>query len=389
MNDGSQTAFIKLRSALESKPLPDRYKGIDPFDGLNSPLMTNSILGRSRVVRLVFIQFFKRSIINLRSLFGIKAVENPQALGIFLKAYCVIYRQSEKQEDLDQIIYLADRIIELQEKGWSGACWSYPFAWQARAFYQPRNTPLIVPTAYCVNGLLDAYDITENKTYLDVAVSTREFILKDLNRTVKEGKIAFSYSPYDRSVVYNASLMATQILSRIYTYTKEEDLAELAKKSVDYAVNAQNEDGSWAYGEAKYHQWVDSFHSGYNLVCLNDYKQHLGDKAVEAALEKGLKYYLSNMFEANGFARYFNKKRYPLDMNNPSQLVITLNNFNLLDNYANLTSTVWRFTINNMQAKSGWFYYQKHSFFTNKIIYLRWSNAWAFYALALLKYHDS
>ena len=39
-----------------------------------------------------------------------------------------------------------------------------------------------------------------------------------------------------------------------------------------------------------------------------------------------------------------------------------------------------------MLDKQGFFYFQKDGFFTNKTSYLRWSQAWMAYALALATY---
>jgi len=36
-----------------------------------------------------------------------------------------------------------------------------------------------------------------------------------------------------------------------------------------------------------------------------------------------------------------------------------------------------------MQSKNGYFFYQKKRFFKNKISYMRWSQAWMLYALAI------
>jgi hypothetical protein len=334
------------------------------------------------------VQFFKRSPVNFRKLFGIKPKENPQALAVFLKAYCLLYRKEGKKEDLESIEYLSERIIANIKPGWAGACWSYPFAWQARAFYQPQDTPLIIPTAYCSNALLDAYAITGQEELKNQACSTAQFILSDLNRTYEDDLFAFSYSPNDNSVVYNASLMASQVLSRIYALTKEPSLKEEAKKSVLYCLNKQKNNGSWAYGDADFHQWVDNFHTGYNLVCLNDYMNYCQDQSILQQVEHGLAYYLKNFFDKSGFSKYYSNKSYPLDVNNPAQLIITLNAFNKVEDHLDLVNRVIGYTINKMQSNAGWFYYQKSKIYSNKIIYLRWSNAWMFNALALLVQND-
>jgi len=35
-----------------------------------------------------------------------------------------------------------------------------------------------------------------------------------------------------------------------------------------------------------------------------------------------------------------------------------------------------------MRSSEGYFYYQRHRFHTNRIPYMRWSQAWMMYALA-------
>jgi len=46
-----------------------------------------------------------------------------------------------------------------------------------------------------------------------------------------------------------------------------------------------------------------------------------------------------------------------------------------------LTDRVLRWMLDNMFTSKGWFYYQKNKVYTNKIPYMRWSQAWAFHAL--------
>jgi len=45
--------------------------------------------------------------------------------------------------------------------------------------------------------------------------------------------------------------------------------------------------------------------------------------------------------------------------------------------------------IKNLYSGQGYFYYQKNKLFTNKISYMRWSNAWIYFAISsiLIKIH--
>ena len=49
-----------------------------------------------------------------------------------------------------------------------------------------------------------------------------------------------------------------------------------------------------------------------------------------------------------------------------------------------MAKKIAQWAIENMQDKEGYFYYQKTKWYTNRISYIRWSQAWMFYGLALL-----
>jgi rhamnogalacturonyl hydrolase YesR len=379
MPDIFKSSFNKLKFYCESQS----FKGYDPFDGLNSKLFRSiPFISKSRIARLIWIQLFKRFPINLRFFVGIKKEYNSKGLALFLSGYCNLYKIEPKEEYLEKIIFLAEELIKLKNLEYSGACWGYNFDWQARAFFQPKNTPTVVATTYIGCAFLDAYEVTNNNEYLRLARSSCDFILTDLNRTNdSNNSFAFSYSPLDNSVVYNASLLGSKLLARVYCFTNEEHLISEAKKSVQFCCQNQNIDGSWNYGKYNFHSFKDSFHTGFNLECINDYMQYSGDFSFLDNLNKGLAYYLQNFFTADGIPKYYNNAIYPIDIHAPAQLVLTLSRLKKFNEQINLINKVIGWTIENMQSKDGFFYYQKKKYFTSRVSYMRWSQSWMFFAL--------
>ncbi len=382
-------SFERLYHWLHSKPLGQRYLGYDPFDGLNSWWMQHTPLGRSRLMRLLWTQFFKRSPINLRKVLAIKPGYNPQALGLFLHAYATLYRQFGRPADREAMLYLVQQIKTSRIDGYAGACWGYNFPWQARAFYQPAGTPMIVPTMAVFNGLLNAGEVLQDKTLTDLALSAAAFVQQDLNRTYEGDLFAFSYSPLDTSVVYNASLMATRILASTYRHTGDPNLLPDIRQSVRYCVKHQQQDGSWTYGTKSYHQWIDNFHTGYNLECLHSIMHDADISELANPIKKGMQYYLDTFFDNQGRSLYYHDRLWPVDINNPAQLLVTLSKLGVVADHAGLAQRVLHWTIRYMQSKKGYFYYRRYRYFTNKINYLRWSQAWMFYALTEFLYGEA
>lgn len=364
------------------------YKGWDPFDGLNSSLFQNSQLKNYKIMRLIWIQFFKKSSINFRELLKVTKDYNPKALGLFLYSYSQLAKCNSLLNELnisvdavnEKIAFFAKKIISLKSSSEYFSSWGYNFDWQNRVFFQPKNTPTVVATSFVSDALLEAYEHTKNEKYLDVALDSAKFVVNNLNRYECEDGIIFSYSPLDNSRVFNASLLGARLLARSYFYTGNKEYKDLAKKAVNYVAKNQNKDGSWIYGENKVQNWVDSFHTGYNLECIYEYGKYTSDFSYSDTFEIGFVYYLKNFFLIDGTPKYFNNKIYPIDIHSPAQFIVTLaKTKRLKDNYP-LASKVLEWTIKNMQNKAGYFYYQKNKYFTSRIPYMRWSQAWMFYA---------
>jgi hypothetical protein len=375
-------SFEKLKKYCENED----FKGWDPYDGLNSKLFQALPFKHSRFFRLAWIQLFKRNPINLRSLVGIKKDYNAKGIGLFLHSYCLLYKSEPDPKLLDKIKYLSKLLISLKSEGYSGACWGYNFDWQARAFFQPKHTPTVVATTFNVYAILEAYDVLNDPELLDIARSSCDFVLKDLNRTVdKDGDFAFSYSPIDSTQVFNASLLGSRLLSKVYSYTGEEHLIKEAKKSVDFCVKYQGEKGEWAYSPLPFHKWVDNFHTGYNLECISEYQKYSGDTSYQKVIDTGFNYYINTFFTKEGISKYYNNSTFPIDIHAPAQLIVTLRSLDKLAEYKELADRVLKWTIVNMQSEKGFFSFQKKKRFVSKIPYIRWAQGWMFYALSNYK----
>lgn len=380
-------SYQKLKQYCEK----ENFKGWDPYDGLNSRVFQAlPILRNNRLARLAWIQLFKRSPLNLRPILLVPKEYNMKGVGLFLAGYCKEYEMSHSSFAMQKIKELAAILLDNTSKGYSGACWGYNFDWQARAFFQPKGMPTVVATSFISNALLDAYEITGDKRLLQTARSACDFVLNDLNRTYDaKGNFAFSYSPLDKSVVFNASLLGAQLLSRVFHYTGEEALKEEAKKAVSYCCDQQRKDGSWGYGTLPFHQWVDNFHTGYNLECIADYMRYTGDDSYQTQLEKGFRYYITTFFTKEGMAKYYNNTVYPIDVHAPTQLVFTLVKLGKFKEQKAVLDTVLSWTIRNMQSEQGYFFYQKKKYFSSRIPYMRWAQSWMFYALSTYFYESA
>jgi len=164
-------------------------------------------------------------------------------------------------------------------------------------------------------------------------------------------------------------------------------LKNAAAATVAFCCANQKDDGSWSYGTLPFHQWIDNFHTGYNLECIADYMKYSGDTVYADALKKGFDYYLKTFFLEDGRCKYYSDNLYPIDIHAPSQLIVTLFKLDALDENQQLAEKVLQWTIDHMQSNKGYFYYQINRYITSKIPYMRWSQAWMFVSFSIYLSH--
>lgn len=369
----------RLRGYVESAD----YAGYDPYDALNSPLI-RLVSCKSKWLRLIFTQFLRRCPINLRCVLGIRRGHNPKGIGLFLGGYAKLYQIYNKPEYLEKTRYMLDLLDKLRSHGYSGNCWGYNFDWQSRTFMRPKGVPTVVNTAFIGHALLDCYECTGLQQALDMAVPIKDFITNDLHRTKQGGTFCFSYTPVDTAVVHNANLLGASILIRLLKHCAPSGIADVALSSLAYSMSHQQEDGSWHYAATKNQQWIDSFHTGFNLQALRCFLDHGFALEYRENFVRGVDYYAETFFLLDGTPKYYHNKVYPIDIHAPAQAIHFFSGMG--DAYQELTDRVLAWTLGNMLSPEGYFYFRKTRYFTNKIPYMRWAQAWAFHALTQYVY---
>jgi hypothetical protein len=370
--------FDKLADWCKSQ----NYSGYDPFDGLNSKIFQALPIKHSRFFRLAWIQFFKRSPINFRKIALVPKGKNPKGLALFALGWLEIYKKTKSKEAKTEIEKLLNELEKSKiENQKSKIAWGYNFDWQGRSFYAPIGTPTVVPTAFAAKAYIEAYKVFGNEKHLEILQNICSFIVTDLKKTHEtENEICFSYSPIDETRVFNASLLACEVLASVGSFTKNDELKNLAIRGANYVVNRQNTDGSWRYGEDSFQTWADNFHTAFNLMSLKNIANACETKVFDDAIKKGYKFWIDNFFESDGKPKYFHNQTFPIDCHSSAAAIVCLCDFG---NYE-LAKKIADWTTANLWKEKGYFIYQQTKFYQIKIPYMRWTNAWMFYALARL-----
>jgi hypothetical protein len=364
------------------------FAGYDPFDALNSRIFQATPLKRSRIMRQVWTQLCKRCWVNLRPLALVPAQRNAKAIALFALAALANYRKLKTIEAEMEARDVLDELLEMRIQGYSGAAWGYNFDWQSRHFFAPQGTPTIVPTAFAVRALIEAYQAFGDERYLQIAQSSCRFVLEDLNRSVDSAdEVCFSYSPLDHTKIFNASLFAAEILASLGSLAGERELCNLAIRAARYVVKQQRENGCWIYGAEPAQQWTDNFHTAYVLLSLSRIMKFCTAARLEfdEALRRGYEFWRERFFLADGWPKYYDDTLYPADAHAAATAIVALVELREFDGEAlALAEKITGWILRNLHDKRGFFYYQRWRFYCIHTAYMRWTEAWMAYALARL-----
>jgi hypothetical protein len=255
----------------------------------------------------------------------------------------------------------------------------------------PKKTPNIICTTFAANALLDMHGWSGEKRFLEAAESAAAFVAEVLY--TREGADAwFNYTPLERTQVHNANVLGAALLCRVAQYRPEQNFSELGLQAARFSVARQNSDGSWYYGERKTpsQEWIDNFHTGFTLCALADIAQFTGTHEFATSFTRGLDYYVSHFFEADGAPKYFHDRGHPYDVHSAAQSILTLRR--LKDAHPDaraISNKVLDWTLRTLWDERGYFHYQQHRYWRNRIPYLRWGQAWMLLALATVIEDDA
>ena len=378
MNNKIKRVFQRSLRFAEKKD----YKGFDPYDALNSPILSR--IGKSsKVLRILFTHIVKDIPFNIRPAVGIEPSRNPKGIALFALSYYNLNNSFDDRSYKTKAEKLAKWLVENRIQKNDMVYWGYNFPWQSGRSFLPKYGPCAVVTYFAAEAVKN---VLGDKSILE---GVADFYLRDLNRLIDNDKyLCLSYTPFEKvKIVNHNALIAHQLAEFAEIFEKDTYLHD-AKRIVNWVISQQDTDGGWFYSPSS-HLKKDNFHNGYVLWALMKYWKLAKDQDVLESIKKGLKFHRS-LFENDGMPIFSNEKKYPIDIHNCSQGIITFKEAERLDlHQERFYDKILDWTLENMwDYEKHYFYYQKHRLWTNKIPYMRWSQAWMAYALSELLLND-
>jgi len=191
-------------------------------------------------------------------------------------------------------------LIETRSPGFSNYAWGYPFDWVTMNGTIKAGTPLITTVPYVYEAFRDVYQLDHDKKWFGIMRSIADHGLEDYEdfETSPTGRsCAYSPRPAKLGGVINASAYRACMLTLAAHDFHDERYARVAEGNLNFVLESQNADGSWYYSTDGKRDFVDHYHTCFVMKALAKIHQKTGSPRIAAALERGVGYYVANLFE--------------------------------------------------------------------------------------------
>jgi polysaccharide biosynthesis protein VpsJ len=368
------------------------YAGWDPYDALNARCLPSAVKN-ARFLRRALTQAVKRSPVPLQPLLGVDRQADAYTLGhVLLAAARLSAGQGPAPGDAaptrDDLAPACGRIVaRLRSMAHVQAHadgdrlgWGYHFPVHTRFFSYVPPTPNLIVTAFVAKGLA----AVTRAGLVDCTAEIRgaaAFILGELPRVTDETGQCIGYVPGDTTIVHNANMLAAMVLCEAAASAGTAAWIDEALTCARFTVARQAADGSWPYSEETYGRWVDGFHTGFALEGLASVVRSTGDDRLRAALDRGVRYYVAQLFGPDGEPKYYPNHARPFDALSAAQGVETLH-VALGDHAAQAVPGQIGWIRGHLVRSGGRVAYQVHRGWTDRREFPRWSSAPLMSALA-------
>lgn len=268
---------------------------------------TNPILGTLAVSPMIFCEAFLPS---ARTLFW-KPQRFPIADAHYAMGFAFLSQVYGSDQYYRRAVHFLEVLKETRSRGYDNYCWGYPFNWETRGGTMREGTPLITTIPYVYEAFRQVYQIDKRQEWRDVMRSIGEHAYRDYHdfeTSANASSCSYNPQPGDPGGVINASAYRAFVLTQAGLDFAEEKYLAVAKRNLNFVLEAQNSDGSWYYSIDGERDFVDHFHTCFVLKALAKIETLTRNPECTKAIERGVAYYLANLFDEQHMPKPFSRR---------------------------------------------------------------------------------
>jgi hypothetical protein len=262
--------------------------------------------GTMAVSPMIFCEAFVPS---ARKLFW-KPQRFPIADAHYAMGFAFLSQALGQEQYYKRAVHFLEVLKTTRSPGYKHYTWGYPFDWETRGGTIKADTPFITTVPYVYEAFQQVYQIDQDPRWREVMQSIADHGLEDYQEyetSPTAAACAYSPGPSVSGAVINANAYRAFLLTKASFDLSDSKYRKAAEKNLNFVIESQNENGSWFYSVDGKRDFVDHFHTCFILKALAKIDQLTGSPKCRKAIERGVNYYVKNLFSPDGLPAPFSR----------------------------------------------------------------------------------
>jgi len=265
-------------------------------------------LGTAAVAPIIFCE----AVLPSTRRFFWKRQRFPIADAHYASGFAFLAKHLDSDSHYRRAVHFLDVLLDTRCAGFERHGWGYPFDWTTRSGIVKAGTPLITSLPYVYEAFEQVYRLDHDSRWLDVMHSIAQHAVLDYpERPTSADASSCAYMPgttdFCGTGVVNASAYRAFLLIRAACDLGEPKYRSIGERNLNFVLQAQNRDGSWYYAMDGVRDFVDHFHTCFVLKALAKIERLTGWPRCTVAIERGIDYYVSHLFDERGLPKPFSR----------------------------------------------------------------------------------
>lgn len=238
-----------------------------------------------------------------------KKMRLPIADAHYAMGFALLFQTTGDPFNYRRALDFLNVLIKTRSPRLSRYAWGYPFDWTTQKGTIRKDTPLITTTPYVYEAFDSVYSIDHDERWLPILKSIADHAFLDFGDFPRGPEEASSaYFPNDPvGGVLNASAYRAVLLTLASVRFHDQAYWKKAQQYIRFVLRSQAKDGSWPYAAEDTRNFVDHFHTCFILKALAKIDLCTPHEGCRQAIEKGVDYYLTALFDDEGLPKPFAK----------------------------------------------------------------------------------
>lgn len=371
---------------LHTLMLRHDYKGHDPFDLLNSPLLS-WIPDRWRIPQLLLSKFGSRIAPHwIRQALRVPTIEDPKIYSCCYFAYRLLGTEWNDVAEamLERLVRMAVQSNGTEAEG-KAIHWGYDYTWGT--LYDgvnPRRASTLVPGAFAMLALLHEVVACAGEKYRQPLEQALRWYAIRHRRTGASGSF-LGYFTTSTINTHNANVLGCLALSVGGKLIQNEGYLTLAATATETTLAAVRADGFIPYNDHPRGGWTDCFHHLYVVAALQGIaavNPFIDQQNIRQKVERMVEYYRQQFLRDDGLVNYFPNRLHPIDPHNYAAAAIFMVITGDEEDIQQARTLLQRLDEIAWNPNKKNYTYRQHPGKKDERFFLRWTQVWMLFALA-------